>query len=69
VLVHDPKGPRDDALFLNLEATPDLGIRRSLNPSKLPRDAAEFLALRPRVAYFFEPAPAEERAPSSEALA
>jgi HD-GYP domain-containing protein (c-di-GMP phosphodiesterase class II) len=68
VLVHDPKGRRDEALFLNLEALPDLGIRRSLNPAKLPRDALEFLSPRPRVAYFFEPAPVDERAPASEAL-
>ena len=68
VLVHDPKGRRDDALFLNLENLPDLGIRRSLSPAKLPRDALEYLSPRPRVSYFFEPAPAEERASASEAL-
>ena len=66
VLVHDPKGRREDALFLNLEAQPDLGIRRSLSPAKLPREALEYLSPRPRVSYFFEPAPAEARVLASE---
>lgn len=69
VLVHDPKGKRDEALLLNLETLPDIGIRRSLAPAKLPAPALEFLAPRPRVAYFFEPAPVEVRAPLREAMA
>ena len=69
VLVHNPKGQKSDGLFLNLEAMADLGIRRSLNPAKLPREALEYLSPRPRVSYFFEPTPAEERMPASEALA
>jgi HD-GYP domain-containing protein (c-di-GMP phosphodiesterase class II) len=54
VLVHDPQTPRDEALYLNLMTTPDLGIRRSLRPSQLPPDARGYLAPRERVAYFFE---------------
>jgi len=61
VLVHDPKVPRDEALLLNLETLPNLGIRRSLNPSKLPTAALDYLAPKPRVAYFFEPAVVEHR--------
>jgi HD-GYP domain-containing protein (c-di-GMP phosphodiesterase class II) len=66
VLVHDPERPREEALHLNLIHMPDLGIRRSLKPSQLPADALEYLAPRPRVAYFFEaarhvPAPDEDR--------
>ncbi|MCU0968254.1 MAG: DUF3391 domain-containing protein [Rubrivivax sp.] len=57
VLVHDPAVARGDALFLNLEETPDLGIRRSLPPARLPAAALEYLAPRPRVSYFFEAAP------------
>lgn len=60
VLVHDPKRQRDEALLLDLERESDLGIRRSLNPSKLPAAALEFLSPRPRVSYFFEPAPTEQ---------
>jgi HD-GYP domain-containing protein (c-di-GMP phosphodiesterase class II) len=56
VLVHDPQLPREEALHLNLMTTPDLGIRRSLKPSQLPADALDYLAPRPRVAYFFEAA-------------
>jgi putative nucleotidyltransferase with HDIG domain len=70
VLLHDPKVPRDEALHLNLEDTPDLGIRRSVPISKLPEGALAYLAPRPRVAYFFEPAvPVDAVARASEAVA
>ena len=55
VLVHDPKVPRGDALVLDLERLPDLGIRRSLPAAKVPAAAVEYLDPRPRVAYYFEP--------------
>ena len=54
VLVHDPKVPRSEALLLNLEAAPGVGIRRSLVAAKLPPAALEYLDARPRVAYYFE---------------
>ncbi len=57
VLVHDPRTPRDEALILDLEQEPGLGVRRSLNAARLPPAALEYLAPRQRVAYFFEPAP------------
>jgi PAS domain S-box-containing protein len=41
---------------LNLEDTPDLGIRRSLKPQFLPRNALDYLAPRSRIAYFFDSA-------------
>lgn len=63
VLVHDPRVPKDEALVLDLETVPELGIRRSLRPSQLPRDALDYLAPRQRICYFFEraaePAPGE----------
>ena len=60
VLVYDAGTPRDEALVLDLETAPGLGIRRSIKPQQLPPTAAEYLAPSPRVAYFFEPsAPAE----------
>ena len=55
VLVHDRKVPRGDALVLDLERLPNLGIRRSLPAAKLPAAAVEYLDPRPRVAYYFEP--------------
>jgi putative nucleotidyltransferase with HDIG domain len=56
VMVHDPKVPREEALIVNLEDHSDLGIRRSLKPNLLPRDALDYLSPRARVAYFFESA-------------
>jgi HD-GYP domain-containing protein (c-di-GMP phosphodiesterase class II) len=55
VLVHDPRVPAEEAVFVELEQHPNLGIRRSLAPAKLPPAALAYLAPRPRVAYFFEP--------------
>ncbi|MEO7056573.1 MAG: HD domain-containing phosphohydrolase [Caldimonas sp.] len=55
VLVHDASLRRDEALVLDLETSPGLGIRRSIRPQQLPPPAAEFLAPSARVAYFFEP--------------
>jgi putative nucleotidyltransferase with HDIG domain len=60
VLVHDPKVPVDEALLLDLETVPGLGIRRSLKPAQLPAAALEYLAPRQRIAYFFERAEVPE---------
>ncbi|MBL0728511.1 HD-GYP domain-containing protein [Piscinibacter sp. HJYY11] len=64
VMVHEPKVPRDEALLLNLENEPRLGIRRSLKPQQLPTESLDYLSPRTRVAYFFEPdvVPLEEAA-------
>ena len=62
VLVHDPAVPREEALVLDLERAVGLGIRRSIKPQQLPPTALDYLALSPRIAYFFEPAPALEAA-------
>lgn len=56
VMVHDRKVPREEALIVNLEDHSDLGIRRSLKPNLLPREALDYLSPRTRVAYFFESA-------------
>jgi len=55
VMVHEPRVSRDEALLLNLEYDPRLGIRRSLKPQQLPPESLEYLSPRIRVAYFFEP--------------
>jgi HD-GYP domain-containing protein (c-di-GMP phosphodiesterase class II) len=55
VLVHDPRVPADEALLLDLECETHLGIRRSVKPLALPREALDYLSPRPRMAYFFEP--------------
>lgn len=54
VLVHDSGVTRDEALILDLERAPHVGIRRSLKPVALPNAAMDFLAPRQRVTCFFE---------------
>lgn len=63
VMVHDPKVPKEDALILNLEDMPDLGIRRSLRPEFLPRAALDYLSPRPRITYFFDAVPSGSTGP------
>jgi HD-GYP domain-containing protein (c-di-GMP phosphodiesterase class II) len=55
VLVHEPGVPKYEALILDLEHAPHVGIRRSLKPSNLPIAAMDYLAPRQRISYFFEP--------------
>ena len=54
VIVHDIRVPKDEAPVLDLEEMPELGIRRSLKPAQLPRDALDYLSPRKRICYFFE---------------
>ena len=54
VLVHDPSVSKFEALILDLERTPEIGIRRSLKPAALPRAALDYLSPRQRICYFFE---------------
>ena len=54
VIVHDTRVPKDEAPVLDLEEMPELGIRRSLKPAQLPRDALDYLSPRKRICYFFE---------------
>jgi HD-GYP domain-containing protein (c-di-GMP phosphodiesterase class II) len=56
VLVHDTRAGRSgaEAQMLDLESVPDLGIRRSLPPAKVPPAVLAALDPRPRVAYYFE---------------
>jgi len=56
VMVHDPKVPKEEALILNLEEMPDLGIRRSLKPQAMSRASLDYLSPRSRIAYFFDAA-------------
>ena len=60
VLVHDEPhssrgaAPQQATQLLDLEQTPDLGIRRSLAATKVPAAVLQSLDPRPRVAYYFE---------------
>ena len=55
VLVHEPGVPRDEALILDLERQPGLGVLRSIKTAALPQASFEYLAPRPRISWFFEP--------------
>jgi putative nucleotidyltransferase with HDIG domain len=55
VLVFDPATPADEALHLDLGSLLDVSIRRSLRAAQLPTAARDYLAPKPRMAYFFEP--------------
>jgi len=54
VIVFEPRVPKHEALILDLEREPALGIRRSLKPMTLPRSAMDYLSPRQRISYFFE---------------
>ena len=60
VLVCDPRVPADQALPLNLETQPGLGVRRSVKPAQLPAVVQSYLSPRARVVYFFEPVAGSE---------
>lgn len=54
IMVYDPSVPKEQALILDLERVPELGIRRSLKPQQLPGDILNYLSPRERICYFFE---------------
>jgi putative nucleotidyltransferase with HDIG domain len=54
VLVYEPSVPSEDAVHLDLQKSPQLGIRRSLKPVQLPTRVVEYLKPRQRVSYFFD---------------
>ncbi|MEO7938636.1 MAG: HD domain-containing phosphohydrolase, partial [Burkholderiaceae bacterium] len=66
VIVHEAGVARNDAIMLDLEYAPSAGIRRALRPDGLPPAAADALAPRQRICYFFERAadPMREDAPA-----
>jgi len=54
ILLHESGVPKSEALVVDLEKMPFLGIRRSLKPSALPPATLDYLAPRQRMTYFFE---------------
>lgn len=54
IIVHESGVPKHEALILDLEHAPHIGIRRSLKPANLPSAAMDYLLPRQRVSYFFE---------------
>lgn len=66
IILHEPGVARAEALILDLEKMPQLGIRRSLKPGNLPAAALDYLAPRQRIAYFFEQAAEPDTASTEE---
>ncbi len=54
VVIYEPYVPKNDAIIVDLEDEPELGIRRSLAPLKLPKRVFDYLSPRKRICYFFE---------------
>ncbi|MCK7593353.1 HD-GYP domain-containing protein [Pseudomarimonas salicorniae] len=54
VVVYDPEVPTEEALILDLEDSPTLGVQRALKPLQLPRAVFDYLSPRKRMCYFFE---------------
>ncbi|MBV5298604.1 MAG: DUF3391 domain-containing protein [Rhodoferax sp.] len=54
IIVFEARVSKHEALMLDLEGQPELGIRRSLKPASLPRAAMDYLSPRQRICYFFE---------------
>ncbi|MDR3391727.1 MAG: DUF3391 domain-containing protein [Sulfuriferula sp.] len=54
VLIYDASIPSDEALIVDLEAHPEIGIQRSLKPLQLPKIVFDYLSPRKRACYFFE---------------
>jgi len=54
VLVHERGVRSEEALLLDLQQNPTLGVQRSLRVDQLPRAALDFLSPRQRVCYYFE---------------
>ena len=68
VLVFDPAMRVEEAIHLDLEKTPQLGIRRSLKPVQLPTRALDYLKPRQRISYFFDVESAPHEDAREEAL-
>lgn len=54
IIIHDTHIPSDEALIIDLEDEPRLGIHRSLRPLQLPKNIFDYLSPRKRICYFFE---------------
>ena len=54
IIAFDARVPREEAPVLDMEAMPELGIRRSVKPSELPGAVRHYLRPRQRVCCFFE---------------
>ena len=61
IVIHDPEVPADEALVVDLERHPAIGIQRAVKPLQLPRAVFDYLSPRKRMCYFFERSMAARR--------
>ncbi|MEW5770492.1 MAG: DUF3391 domain-containing protein [Pseudomonadota bacterium] len=52
LLIYDPDVPKEEALWLDMSADPDLKVAKTLRPADLPREVFEYLEPRTRVSYY-----------------
>jgi hypothetical protein len=53
VMVFNPVVAKENALVLDLEATPEVSITKSIRPQELPQMTRDYLMLGARTAYYF----------------
>lgn len=54
LIIYNPHIPKAEALVVDLEKQPNLGVKRSIKPIQLPRQALDYLSPRQHICYFFE---------------
>jgi len=54
ILVFDEHIPKDEAMMINLEETPEITITKAIAPALLPPKAMAYLNPRKRITYFFD---------------
>ena len=54
LIIYNPHIPKAEALVVDLEQQADLGVKRSIKPIQLPRQALDYLSPRQHICYFFE---------------
>jgi hypothetical protein len=54
-MLYDPKIPREEALFFEMEDEPDIAIETNIPPDKLPFEVRQYLCPSTGTNYFMEP--------------
>jgi putative nucleotidyltransferase with HDIG domain len=54
VVVYDAEVPKEEAIFLDMDAEPGLNIAKSIRPGQVPHEVYNYLSPRKRVSYYFD---------------
>jgi putative nucleotidyltransferase with HDIG domain len=54
VIIYDADVPKQEAIIIDLETEPDIGIAQAMRPSQLPHAIYNYLNPRKRVSYYFD---------------